>query len=351
VAGSGGVQLDTAATDGETRPSGSRAAAVLRDLDPSVGRGLEIGPLFSPLVSKETADVRYVDVYLTPVLRAVYEDNHGLPFEDFVDVDCALEQDGEIRPLAVATAEYGPFDWVVASHVIEHVPDVIAWLADVADVLVDDGRLVLAVPDRRYCFDACRPETTVGEMLRANHDGETRPSIRAIFDHYTSAVSISAADAWRGHAQDLRPIHGLDYARAQLRRSLEDGQYVDCHVWLFTPVSFIDQMRLLAELDLLPFVIDSMAVTAVDDMEFHVTLRRLPRQLPAEERKARLADGFPPVTADASVAAVTPSGAPAAGTRLVLLSDREARIVHWKRALADGLRRALRRARPSGRSR
>jgi SAM-dependent methyltransferase len=310
---------------------------------------MEIGPLFSPVVSKDTADVCYVDVHPTPDLRAAYADNHGLPFDDFVEVDCALEQDGEIRSLAAATAAHGPFDWVVASHVIEHVPDVIAWLADIAELLVDDGRLVLAVPDRRFCFDACRPETTVGEMLLAHHQGDTRPSVRAIFDHYMGAVSVSASDAWRGTARDLKPIHGLEYTRSQLRRSLEDGEYVDCHAWLFTPASFVEQMRMLAEMDLHDLVIESMQVTAVDDMEFYVTMRRLPRRLSAAERDGRRAAGFPPV-ADRGPIATDGTWRPEdealpPGTHRVVLSDRELRALSWKRAIGGGVRRTVLRRR------
>jgi SAM-dependent methyltransferase len=348
----GGAAVDAASLDKPLHqpPSDIRRARVLQDLDPSVGRGLEIGPLFSPVVSKDEADVCYVDVYPTPVLRDVYADNHGLPFEDFVDVDCALEQDGEIRSLSAATAAHGPFDWVVASHVIEHVPDVISWLADVADVLVDDGRLVLAVPDRRFCFDACRPATTVGEMLLAHHNGDTKPSVRAIFDHYSSAVSISASDAWSGMPGDVRRIHDLDYTRGQLRKSLEDGQYVDCHVWLFTPASFVEQLSVLAELGHLDFVVESMEATAVGDMEFHVTLRRLPRRLSGTARAARLATGFPPVPGDghpsgpSAPSGPSPVGVPLApGTQLMALSDREVRALSWKRTLGGAVWRVLRR--------
>lgn len=40
--------------------------------DFSTGRGLEIGPLNQPLVTKDMADVRYVDVFSGPHLRAHY---------------------------------------------------------------------------------------------------------------------------------------------------------------------------------------------------------------------------------------------------------------------------------------
>lgn len=322
-------------------PSGvlsERARRVFRDFDPTQGRGLEVGPLYSPLVHKGQADVHYVDVHLTPALRESHADHPGLPLDDFVEVDVALIQDGHIRSLAEATAGLGPFDWVMASHVIEHVPDVIAWLSDVADVLVDDGRLVLAVPDRRYCFDVRRPPTTVGEMLLAHHHHDLRPSVRAIFDHFTTAVAITSTEAWRHVVrEDEEPIHGLAYARGQVEKSVRDGEYVDCHVWLFTPRAFVEQLSMLAEMDLLDFVVDSIEPTAVDDLEFYATLRRLPRSLSAEERAQRRAVGFPEVLA----------GMPASpdGLELVALTAREQRLLRLKRRLGNGAKRAIRWAR------
>jgi SAM-dependent methyltransferase len=325
-------------------PSGvlsERARRVFRDLDPTQGHGLEVGPLYSPLVDKGQADVHYVDVHLTPALRTSYADHPGLPLDDFVEVDVALIQDGRTRSLAEATAGLAPFDWVLASHVIEHVPDVIAWLADVADVLVDDGRLVLAVPDRRYCFDVRRPPTTVGEMLLAHHHHDLRPSVRAVFDHFTTAVAITSSEAWRHVVpENEKPIHGLAYARGQVEKSVRDGEYVDCHVWLFTPSSFVEQLSVLAEMDLLDFVVDSIEPTAVDDLEFYVTLRRLPRSLSAEERAQRRAAGFPEVLA----------GTPAlpSGIELVALTAREQRLLALKRRVGNGAKRVVRRVRRAG---
>ncbi len=52
-----------------------------------------------------------------------------------------------------------PADLLVASHVIEHVPDLITWLREIASVLKPTGQARLAIPDRRYTFDLLRVET------------------------------------------------------------------------------------------------------------------------------------------------------------------------------------------------
>ncbi|MCY7273284.1 MAG: class I SAM-dependent methyltransferase [Phormidesmis sp. CAN_BIN44] len=46
-----------------------------------------------------------------------------------------------------------PLDYVIASHVIEHVPDFIGWLSEVRGILKPGGILSLAIPDKRQCLD------------------------------------------------------------------------------------------------------------------------------------------------------------------------------------------------------
>ena len=196
-----------------------RAQKIRQHIDPASGRGLEIGPLHAPIVRVDEGDVRYVDVHLTPELRAYYSTHPGIPVDEIVEVHHALIVDGDARSLPEAVAEGAPFDWVVASHVIEHVPDLVGWLRDIASVLVEGGRLSLAIPDRRYCFDALRPPTTVGQILQAHFDQDTRPSVRAVFDHFSKAVEIDLQATWRGEPADPERInHGTEFAWAQVTR-------------------------------------------------------------------------------------------------------------------------------------
>ncbi len=156
----------------------------LQDFSP--GRGLEIGPLHDAIVRKDQADVRYVDIQDQAGLRAYYDDHTGIPVETIPEIDYPLTQpDGRIASLVEACSAGAPFDWVVASHVVEHVPDLIGWLAQLGEVVVDGGSLVLVVPDRRYCFDVHRPPTSVGAMLEAHLLGAVRPGVRAVYDNYS----------------------------------------------------------------------------------------------------------------------------------------------------------------------
>jgi SAM-dependent methyltransferase len=316
-----------------------RHQRILGLFDHTRGRGLEIGPLFDPVVFRWDGDVRYVDVKSGAELKAYYSTHPGVPLDDIVDPDFVLIGPDGSRTLPEAVSGADPFDWVVASHVIEHVPDLIGWLAEVADVLVDDGQLVLAIPDRRYSFDAGRPPTTVGEMLLAHQHGDVIPSVRAIYDHYSSVVTINAADAWAGHEPmpDDR-IHDLDFVRSQLRLATEHGTYVDCHVWLFTPQSFVDQLMELARLDCVDLVVADVIPTERAELEFYAVLRRLPRDLDADGRAAVL---------DAGVALTDLDGLPVAegqptdeAAATWPLSPREQRLIEIKRAVIGRARSA-----------
>jgi uncharacterized coiled-coil protein SlyX/SAM-dependent methyltransferase len=246
--------------------------------DFSQGHGLEIGPLHRAMVHRSEGDVSYVDVQDRAGLLAHYAGDPHVPAEAIPEIDYTLIQpDGRTVSVADAAKAGAPFDWVMASHVIEHVPDVIGWLQDVGELVADDGVLVLAVPDRRFCFDVHRPPTTVGQMLQAHEAGDTRPSTRAIYDYFTTVVSYQADALWAGEVPDRSArIHTRAEAEGHVERS-RDGQYVDCHVWLFTPESFLDQLHELRVSGHTPWFVEELVPTPRNDIEFRVVLRRRPR--------------------------------------------------------------------------
>ena len=69
---------------------------------------------------------------------------------------------------AVPSDLHGTFGAFIASHVIEHTTDFIGFLDAAATLLAPDGVVILAVPDKRYCFDYFRPLTTTGKVLDAH---------------------------------------------------------------------------------------------------------------------------------------------------------------------------------------
>jgi hypothetical protein len=246
--------------------------------DFSSGHGLEVGPLHRCIVGRDEGDVSYVDVLDRDGLLEHYRNDPHVPAESIPEIDFHLIQDdGRTLSLVEATKPGAPFDWVVASHVIEHVPDVIGWLAELAEMVVDDGTLVLVVPDKRYCFDVHRPPSTVGQMIAANFAGDRRPNIGAVYDYFSSSVDYDVKELWAGEMPHFdRRIHSLAEAQHHVERTLA-GEYVDCHVWLFTPDSFLRQIHELRVTGHSQWSVERLEPTPRHDLEFRVVMRRIPR--------------------------------------------------------------------------
>jgi SAM-dependent methyltransferase len=245
-----------------------RRAIMLGDLDLSRSRGLEIGPRQAPMVSKAEGPVLYVDYATTEELRAAQ-------FDSSIDPATICEVDNVWGGRPLAQAEGAPFDYVVASHVIEHVPDLIGWLAELRAALKPGGVVGLAIPDRRFTFDRPRRESGLGEMVEAYLTEARRPSIAQVFDACAGATPVDAAAAWRGEpwGDPGAPLAQAPNALALARNLLEAPRYMDAHVWVFTPASFLQTIRTLAAMDLFPFTVEAFNPTPPGWGEFHVRLK------------------------------------------------------------------------------
>ena len=125
-----------------------RRARMLGSIALADSTGLEIGALHSPLVRRHESQIRYVDYASTAVLRENFR-HPGDP-ADIVEVDIVWGG-RTLRECLDA-----PVDYILASHVIEHVPDLIGWLLELREALKPGKVLGLAIPDRRHTFDIRR---------------------------------------------------------------------------------------------------------------------------------------------------------------------------------------------------
>ncbi len=312
----------------------ARRARIVGDADLGRGRCLEIGPLANPVVGPEVADVRYVDVVDRDALVRHYEgdpavDPASIPEQHF----WLTRPDGSVATLAEAVGDDAPYQHVVASHVIEHVPDMIGWLRDVAEVLVDDGALLLAIPDRRYCFDARRAPATVGQVVQAHLDGDRTPSARAVLDHFIRSVDWTAAQAWSGERPPGEGSHPLADVERHLARQ-RAGDYVDCHVWPLTPQGFAELVDDLLALGQVDFSVERLTATRVGEQEFYATLRRRTRDADAAEAVDRARSGLARLRAE--LPDETPGGPPGDDRDLVPahhLADVERRLAETRERL------------------
>jgi SAM-dependent methyltransferase len=229
----------------------TRREKFLSGIDLKQMRGIEIGPLMSPMVTKADSDVFYVDHADRETLQAKYAADPNVDTEKIVSVD-AIWGD---RTLRECFPDGSRFDYVIASHVIEHVPDMLGWMREIADVLGPSGRLILAIPDRRYTFDYLRQPTRLNEVVDAYLRRNRRPMPAQIFDYNANAVELDMIAAWENRI-DIASLKHFVNRRFALDRSIEsvrDGKYIDGHCWVFTARSLAVLLLDLFDLDLLPY--------------------------------------------------------------------------------------------------
>ncbi len=268
-----------------------RVDLLLRSIDVATSKGLELGPLANPVVRRDMGDIRYLDHIDAESLRARYATHDGFDIDAIVPIDFVTHS-GSVRD---TVGENVVFDYVIASHVIEHVPDLVGWLGDIRSVMRDDGVLSLAVPDHRRCFDALRSPTVTAEVIHAHLTGATVPSPRQVFDHYSSAVAWKGLISWGEEPpfEDLVPVHAETEAFDRATATMASGEYQDVHCWVFTPSSFTRLFGALQRLQLLPFSVEPCSDPIGG--EFFVTLRAAD---PATAVVPPVADGLPATSSE-----------------------------------------------------
>lgn len=245
-----------------------RRDRALAMIDLAAMRGIEVGPSFSPFVPKASgAEVLVVDHADAETLREKYR-AHGVDLNAIEDVDFVWSG----GPLPAELKAHGPFDYIIASHLLEHLPNPLGFLSDCADLLREGGVLSLVLPDHRYCFDLFRPLTTIGQWLDARDRDARHHSAGTILDHALHAVNREGI-AWS--AASTGPLT-VTHRRADIDSSLAVAQrgdtYVDVHAWVFTPASFQYLIEMGASFDLTRFEIAYAHDTV--GFEFFVTLRK-----------------------------------------------------------------------------
>jgi SAM-dependent methyltransferase len=304
-----------------------RRDKLLARIRPDSQEGLEIGPLDRPSITSEHGSIRYVDFATTEELRAARKNDPTVDIDKLAPVhfiwgDKTLDQ-------AVGGTR---FDYVVASHVVEHVPDLIGWFKELSEVLKPGGIVSLVVPDRRYTFDRIRPETQVPEVVEAWLEHHRRPSYKQVFEHYALHTRVDVGQAWNGTLDDstLERVHPESYALAVCEEAARSKRYVDSHCWVFTPPSFFALLRSLCEMRLFPFEVVEFFQPTPGEIDFFVTFQKLDQQTSADERLRRQLASIPRTS--------HPGGVPAANAIPAPAPEPKAARREWiARAVAEGL--------------
>lgn len=211
----------------------SRVDKALKMVDRK-GLGLEIGPSHNPIAPKRGGfNVRILDHATQEELIEKYR-GHGVHLDNIEEVDYVWH--GEPLSELVGNERY---DWIIASHVIEHTPDLVDFLQQCEKLLKPEGVLSLVIPDKRYCFDYFRWPSSTGDVLQAYVEKRRRHTLGTVFDHFSQASSLNGNIAWgKSQSGTLSLMHTLVEAKKMMEASVSGSEYVDVHQWRFTPASF-----------------------------------------------------------------------------------------------------------------
>ncbi|HMF78764.1 MAG TPA: methyltransferase domain-containing protein [Bryobacteraceae bacterium] len=255
----------------------NRREKLIAELNLSDMVGAEIGPLNHPLVKKEESKVFYIDHAGTESLKNKYANDPNVDTAQIADVDAIWGA----STLQECLGSGIKLDYVIASHVIEHVPDLLTWLQEIKTVLKPEGEVRLAVPDRRFTFDYLRRESRLCDVLDAYLRRARVPLPVAILDHIANTRVVDVVKAWAGDLDEsqLQPMEwkprelSYELLTAHAKDALENDAYRDVHCWIFTPHSFAGLLAEMSALGLHDFACARYFDTPVNENEFLVWLR------------------------------------------------------------------------------
>ena len=242
----------------------NRNEIILGQIDRN-GSGLEIGPSYNPVAAKKDGyNVQIIDHLNREQLREKYREVDTAAIEE---VDFIYNGESFLE----LTNRPHHYDWIIASHLVEHTTDLIHFINDCQAVLKGSGVLCLAVPDARFCFDYFRPLTGLGSVIDAFLDKRRIHTAGTAVESILNCVDVNGKITWS--KMPRRGFHFRnEYADAvSLMRELEgDTSYRDFHNWCFTPYSF---RLLLHDLHHLGFIaMQEIAFIPTSGLEFFVFL-------------------------------------------------------------------------------
>ena len=238
-------------------------------------KGLEIGPLTVPLVTKgelkDQGEIFYLDHMPTEELREKYADDPSVDVKKIVPVDFVC-RDGNIVEATLGNT----FDYVVASHVIEHTPNFLRFLANVHAILKPGGRCILVIPDKRFTFDVNRPVTTFGDVLEQFLTEAKSPSISSVYDHFAMATHANGHNLWHGIVDpaDSRLLISEKFASDAANLVHNESKYFDVHVNIFTPQSCLEILKKAILHELIFFELEQFQDTQIGQIEFMIALKK-----------------------------------------------------------------------------
>lgn len=179
-----------------------------------------------------------IGAFKTPIpgIKPFYVDR----FAEFAGERCLADFLGDATALPFHDDS---LDYVVSSHVLEHVANPIAALAEWYRVLRPGGIIYMVVPDRRYTWDHARALTTVDHLLE-DFDRGTTPVDATHIDEFVTGVD------WSTYSPATPPAD-VPGKQAELmaiyHAAVSAGREINIHFHVFEPANLDGLITRLSE--------------------------------------------------------------------------------------------------------
>ena len=246
----------------------NRNARILKHID-ARGQGVEIGPCHNPVAPKrEGFKVEVIDHLDREGLIDKYS-GQRIKTGNIEEVDYVWR--GETYAELTGRRQY--YDWIIASHVIEHTPDLVAFICQCAEILTQTGVLSLVIPDKRYCFDKFRPVTSLAHVIDRHRTGADQHTPGSVAEYYLNVVRCDDQDAWDSKATgSISFSHPPEAGQLNFSLAKNAREWLDVHAWCFVPHAFRLLIQDLYDLGLIP--LKELSFSPTVGCEFYMTLSR-----------------------------------------------------------------------------
>lgn len=240
-------------------------------------RIIEFGPLIRPIIKKDKfRNVFYADIKSTEDIKKLYTDNNYLEstgievnINEIVDIDIVIKDNYK-----KTFKNIEKFDVAILSHVIEHMPDIIHFFQDIKNVLKENGELIIIYPDKRYCFDHFRVETSFKDAFMTYKYGE-KENDRMILDFCMNVMHENDPIFFWNNDNIVTKMNKekSDKILEKFKNIKENNTFEDIHYWPFTDFGFLKFLSDLRRFNLLDFELIDFISTKKNTQEFMVRLK------------------------------------------------------------------------------
>lgn len=251
-----------------------KMASYIKDYN---SRILELGPLNRCLLDRSKYNNYFFgDIRSTSEIKKLYLENEYLKrtnlsvkLEEIIEIDYVIKESYK-----KTFKKEEKFDYIIVSHVLEHIPDLLNFFIDIKNILKKDGEIIIIYPDKRFCFDYFRENSTFSDIYDIYKNGQKYVA-RRVLDFYTNVISENNPTKFWDIKNKIE-IYNKDnvnrnikaYNMVSKKGIMED----DIHYWPFADYAFIKFLYDCKIYGYLPFSIKEFIPTQLNTQEFLVIL-------------------------------------------------------------------------------